>query len=189
MVRSRVSSVVLSSNSQDAGDIGVAGRDRNAQGKHPHAMLIGIDPGPQIQSFVIFDGKQVLDRGDVSVADMVGIFTDSPDLMVAIEYIDCMGMAVGSETFATVFNIGRLYSAVSERCRLIPRRDIKLHLCGSCRAKDPNVRQALIDKVGPVGRAKAPGPTYGIANHLWAALAVAATAVDLQKTGNEVFFE
>jgi hypothetical protein len=35
------------------------------------------------------------------------------------------------------------------------------------------VRQALIDRLGLQGTKKAPGPTYGIKSHEWAALAVA----------------
>jgi hypothetical protein len=53
------------------------------------------------------------------------------------------------------------------------RKDIKLHLCNSPRAKDANVRQALIDRIGPQGTKKNQGPTYGIKSHQWAALAVA----------------
>jgi hypothetical protein len=46
------------------------------------------------------------------------------------------------------------------------------------RAKDANIRQALIDKLGAVGTKKAPGPLYGISGHLWAALAVADYAIN-----------
>jgi hypothetical protein len=53
------------------------------------------------------------------------------------------------------------------------RKDVKLHLCNSPRAKDANVRQALLDRLGPQGTKKAPGPTYGVKSHEWAALAVA----------------
>ena len=148
-------------------------------------MLIGIDPAPIVQSFVIFDGKRVVSSGNVSVDELCVILRENPGLLAACEYIDFMGMAVGSEVFATVFNVGRLYSA-STIMRLIPRRDIKLHLCGSHRAKDGNIRQALIDKVGPVGTKKAPGACYGISTHLWSALAVAVTAIDCERTKNEV---
>ena len=41
----------------------------------------------------------------------------------------------------------------------VKRSAVKLHQCGSNRAKDANVRQALIDKMGPPGTKKAPGPT------------------------------
>ncbi len=65
---------------------------------------------------------------------------------------------------------------------LLKRFDVKLHLCGNARAKDTNIRQALIDRFGgiegkskAVGTKKAPGPLYGCKSHMWAALAVAVT--------------
>ena len=44
---------------------------------------------------------------------------------------------------------------------MLPRRAVKLALCGDSRAKDANIRQALIDRFGgsaAVGRKAAPGP-------------------------------
>ena len=66
---------------------------------------------------------------------------------------------------------------------MIYRKDVKLHLCGSPRAKDSNIRQALIDRFGPgkekaIGLKKTPGPLYGVKSHVWAALAVAVTHLD-----------
>ena len=65
---------------------------------------------------------------------------------------------------------------------LVYREDVKLHLCGSPRAKDANIRQALIDRWGgkaeAVGTVKKPGPLYGVKSHAWSALAVAVTALE-----------
>ena len=94
---------------------------------------------------------------------------------MAMEQIRGYGMIVGAEVFDTCFWSGRFVEAWSGKFDLIPRRDVKLHLCGSSRAKDSNVRQAVIDRVGPQGTKKAPGPTYGIKADEWAALALALT--------------
>ena len=59
---------------------------------------------------------------------------------------------------------------------LVYRQDVKQFLCHSARAKDGNIRQAIIDRLGPPGVKSAPGVTYGISKHLWSALAVALTA-------------
>ena len=66
---------------------------------------------------------------------------------------------------------------------MVYRHEVKLHLCGSARAKDANVRQALIDRFGPgkelaIGRKAAPGPLYGMTGDCWAALGVAVTDAD-----------
>lgn len=60
----------------------------------------------------------------------------------------------------------------------LPRRAVKLALCGDSRAKDANIRQALIDRFGgsaAIGRKAAPGPLYGISRDVWSALAIAVT--------------
>lgn len=149
-------------------------------------IIVGIDPGPVDQSCVLFDSAE-------NRVVSVGTFRadDLPDAVrkhkVAIEWIESFGMAVGQEIFRTVFQIGRMQQQLG-MVRLIPRRDIKLTLCGSARAKDPNVRQALIDAIGVVGTKKNPGPTYGVAGHYWAALGVAYTASRCEPTEHEAFF-
>ena len=60
---------------------------------------------------------------------------------------------------------------------------MKLTLCGDARAKDPNIRAALIDRWGgskaaAVGTKKSPGPLYGFKSDMWAALAVAETFIE-----------
>jgi hypothetical protein len=97
-------------------------------------------------------------------------------------------MAVGKEVFETVRWIGRFQQAYRnpETVMLIYRRDVKLHLCNSAKAKDQNVRQALIDLFAPTGAGKTPqigtkarpGPLYGVSGHAWSALAVAITAAN-----------
>ncbi|MGM3268072.1 hypothetical protein ACS2UZ_27095, partial [Bacillus cereus group sp. BC255] len=74
---------------------------------------------------------------------------------VAIEMIASYGMPVGKEVFETCVWIGRF----SERCNLVQnfmptliyRKDVKIHLCGTTKAKDPHIRQRLIDLIGAQG--------------------------------------
>jgi hypothetical protein len=74
--------------------------------------------------------------------------------------------------------IGRFQQAWADPddVRFITRHQVKIHLCGSMRAKDPNVRQAVLDLLGEPGTKKKPGATYGVKSHAWSALAVAITA-------------
>ena len=62
---------------------------------------------------------------------------------------------------------------------LLPRRAVKLALCGDSRAKDANIRQALHRPLRRVGGGSAarqrPGPLYGISRDVWSALAIAVT--------------
>jgi hypothetical protein len=101
--------------------------------------------------------------------------------MLCVERIASYGMPVGEEVFTTCIWVGRFIQAWDGQYRLVFRREVKLHLCGQSRAKDGNVRQALIDIFGPgkpkaIGTKKAPGPLYGFAGDEWAALGVAVVA-------------
>jgi hypothetical protein len=58
-----------------------------------------------------------------------------------------------------------------------------MHICKNNRAKDSNIRQAIIDRYPATGGGKTPqigtksqqGPLYGVSADVWAALAVAIT--------------
>lgn len=95
---------------------------------------------------------------------------------LVIEQVQSYGMAVGAEVFETVFWSGRFAEAWCGAWHRLPRRSVKLHLCGQARAKDQNVRQAVIDRYGgkenAIGRKANPGPLYGIKADLWQALAL-----------------
>ena len=108
---------------------------------------------------------------------------------IVIEKVESFGMAVGAEVFETVYWSGRFaeaaYPIPVER---IGRKAVKMHLCGSMRAKDANIRQALIDRYGgpdAIGKKASPGPLYGISGDVWSALAVAVTYSDGLATGKE----
>lgn len=93
------------------------------------------------------------------------------------------GMAVGASVFDTCVEIGRFVEHVSifkpnTPVKLIYRKDIKLFVCGTPKAKDANIRQSLIDSIGSVGTKGSPGPLHGVKSHAWAALAVAVTAAN-----------
>jgi hypothetical protein len=98
-------------------------------------------------------------------------------------------MPVGKETFETCVWIGRFIAELPEyvEVRRVYRKDVKSVLCGSMKAKDGNVRQALIDRFPATGTGKTPqiginagqGPLYGVKSHLWAALGVAVAASEL----------
>ena len=104
---------------------------------------------------------------------------------LAVEMIASYGMPVGEEVFGTVLWIGRFIEAWGREHTLVKRLECKLHLCHDSRAKDANIRQALIDKLGAPGTKKAPGRTYGVSGHGWSALAVAITVSETYDWGAE----
>ena len=148
-------------------------------------IVVAIDPGPTQSACVAWDGERIYEHDLLSNEAMLqhlrlpyGRVRPS---LIAIEWISSYGMPVGAEVFDTCRWVGRFEEAASLTLtpipvEMIPRCDVKLHLCNSARAKDANVRQALLDLIGPRGTKKNPGPTYGITTHCWAALGVAVYA-------------
>ena len=69
------------------------------------------------------------------------------------------GMAVGQTVFETCVWIGRFIQQVDyigKKYNYIYRKDEKMNICHSMKAKDSNIRQALIDRFGEVGTKKNP---------------------------------
>ena len=148
--------------------------------------LLAIDPGTTESGWVQLDDlNRIIDHGTTDNDELIRRVykrgADGYDL--AIEMIASYGMPVGAEVFDTCVWIGRFVEAFGrpEDVDLVYRRDVKLHLCGTTRAKDANVRQALVDLFGPPGRKANPGPTFGVVSHAWAALGVAATVRKLER--------
>ena len=150
---------------------------------------MAIDPGPTTSGWVLYDGAKIVQGApDTSNAALLTYFADTQPYLVAIEWVESYGMAVGKSVFETCWQAGVLaHAAGLSRVTRVTRREVKLHLCGHSRAKDANVRQALIDRFGgtggkraAVGLKKSPGPLYGCRQHMWSALAVAVTFADAQ---------
>lgn len=138
--------------------------------------LFAIDPGPVQSAWVhIYDGE-ICDKGieeNDSLAIRLRMETLPYDTLVVIEMIASYGMPVGKEVFETCVWIGRFLESWPGDVERIFRSEVKQALCKDSRAKDSNIRKALIDRYGPPGTKKAPGFLYGVKKDIWAALAVA----------------
>lgn len=163
------------------GRMGEGGGEGGGEGeKSLKSPIFAIDPGTTESGWVWYEAGRVRKSGVSSNHDLLAdIQAGAIDVCeLAIEMIASYGMAVGREVFETCVWIGRFKQAfrAPEMVRLVYRKDVKMHICGTPRAKDANIRQALIDRLGPAGTKKAPGGTYGVKSHAWAALGVAVTA-------------
>jgi hypothetical protein len=175
-----------------SGTVGQAGQGQDSAGAasipvpRDISRLFAIDPGTRESGWVLLDAGRVLDSGVAGNYDVLRwIQAGQGADMLAIEMIAGMGMTVGQETFDTIRWIGRFQQAWAdpEAVRLVFRRTVKSFLCGNQRAKDPNIRQALLDifpstgggATPQIGTKAKPGPLYGVSSHAWSALAVAIT--------------
>lgn len=143
-------------------------------------MILAIDPGTEQSGWCLFDGT-VKNSGIMLNGELISKFDSNRSGflwadVLAIETFASYGMAVGKEVFETCIWIGRFQQEwrYPTDVRLVYRAQVKLHLCQSLRAKDKNIRQALIDRLGKPG-------TKGVTGHAWSALAVAVTTYDKLK--------
>ncbi len=156
--------------------------------------VFAIDPGTTQSGWVLLEGREVVQSGvDDNHELRVWVRHGQRADMLAIEVFEPRGMPIGQESVDTMLWTGRFIEAFTfgtgptveqtRAVRTVPRREVKSFLCGSQKANDGNVRQALIDLVGPPGVKAKPGPTYGVKSHAWQALGVAVTAISLKPDG------
>lgn len=150
--------------------------------------ILAIDPGNEYSGYAIIEmpefklvsfGKEHNDE----ILCMVSHPCDHNADAIAIEMIASYGMPVGKDVFDTCLWIGRFYERIlqKEKVQFVYRKDEKIALCGSTKAKDSNVKQALIDRYAThdfktgKGTKKDPDTFYGVTADAWQAIAVGVT--------------
>jgi hypothetical protein len=146
--------------------------------------IFSVDPGPVQSGWLLCEAApfRIVDMGITPNDDVRARCSKGGFDVLVIEHISMGGMIAGQETFDTCFEAGRFAEAARPRpFVLLKRIKVKLHLCGQARAKDSNIRQALVDRFGgsaAIGKKASKGPLYGVKAHIWAALAIAVTYAD-----------
>lgn len=141
-------------------------------------MIFAVDPGPEKSAYAVLDSDlRPVEFGILQNCQLLCKIAGWRQGSFVVEMVASYGMAVGREVFETVFWIGRFYEAATHfRARdRVYRMEVKQNLCHDSRAKDANIRQALIDRFGVVGTKKNPGWFYGVSKDVWAAIAVGVT--------------
>lgn len=151
--------------------------------------ILAIDPGNEKSAWCFIDPETLkpIDFGkDVNNVVLAAIQNMSY-CRIVIERVASYGMAVGREVFETCEWVGRFTQAARVTPAYIYRRDEKLHICGDSRAKDANIRRALIDRFAKhdlkngKGTKKNPDWFYGFSADVWAAYAVGITYIETYK--------
>ena len=168
-------------------------------------MILAIDPGNEQSGVVLIrerDLKPIVAEKITNEELLDNLLMDRYERLeesecinhVAIEMIASYGMAVGQSVFETCVWIGRFIQALEDNyyndsLKFIYRKDEKMNLCGSMKAKDSNIVQALIDRFAPntpnkgKGTKKEPGWFYGFKKDIWQAYAIAVTYYDMYLNG------
>lgn len=160
-------------------------------------QLLAIDPGNTHSGWCVVDveTRRPVDFGKTTneyLLERIDTYSDMPNNLavdhVVIEMVASYGMAVGADVFETCVWIGRYLQAYVEghgmTPELVKRQPVKLHHCHSAKAKDSNIRQALVDRFAPgqpnhgKGTKTQPGWFHGFAADVWQAYALAVFAAD-----------
>lgn len=166
--------------------------------------ILAIDPGSAQSAWVQYDTENHLPvswakADNREVLHLVSVMHAHPEPFqhLAIEMTACYGMTAGRDLFDTTRWIGRFVQAWGGSYNLVLRKSkwgpgsddymdagrfpgVCMTLCKINTAKDPQIRQAIIDRFGgnkaaAIGVKAKPGPLYGMKADVWAALAVALT--------------
>ena len=163
-------------------------------------FVLAIDPGSTESGYALLkiDGNdiEVRGRGKVPNAEILRVMRDTDFFVVdvAIEHVASYGMSVGKEVFDTCVWTGRFIERARRdfaNCYRIYRMEEKMELCHDSRAKDVNIRRALIDRFAKhdfergTGTKKKPDVFYGVSGDVWSAIAVGVTFAEFKARGEE----
>lgn len=146
--------------------------------------ILAIDPGNERSAYVVYETGKILQFASTSNKVILELMKIIEADELAIEMIASYGMSVGKSIFDTCVWVGRFVQQWEPKpWSRVYRHNVKMHLCHSMKAKDGNIRQALLDmypatgggKCPQIGIQKKPGPLFGISGDVWSALAVAVT--------------
>lgn len=155
------------------------------------AYILSIDPGTKLSAYVVGDSYTPIAFAKIDNNELLSLI---PTLIEkysieesAIEMIASYGARVGREIFETCVWIGRFHEAIS-RCgakvTYIYRKDVKMNLCGKTKAKDTDIRKALIarfakhDFINGKGTKDNPDIFAGVVADIWAACGVLVAYID-----------
>ncbi len=147
--------------------------------------IVAIDPGTTQSAIITMTEDYEIQNMAISpnedLVDLLIFFSKHSPILhskLIIEMVACYGMPVGRTVFETCVWIGRFIEAFKGEHEMVYRKDIKIHFCNATKAKDSNIRQALVDRFGEPGTKKNKGKLYGIKKDLWSALAVGTYYLD-----------
>lgn len=148
-------------------------------------MIIAIDPGNKESAYVILsEDLRPIEFAKLPNEELMEVLDKQAKVYgcVVIECIASYGMSVGQTVFDTCIWIGRFTErakAIGAEVNYIYRKEEKMNLCHTMKAKDSNVSQALRDRFGEKGTKKNKGWFYGFKADVWQAYAVGVTYHDL----------
>lgn len=161
--------------------------------------VLAIDPGNIDSAYCVIDDETLrpLYYDKVSNAVLASMIKDGHFDYIseaAVERVASYGLAVGRSVFETCEWIGRFSQLIENDGKVVSyvyRKDEKLHICGDSRAKDANIRRALIDRFAQhdlkngKGTKSNPDWFYKFKADEWAAYACGLTYIERDEIGGK----
>lgn len=146
-------------------------------------MILAIDVGTAETGYCLMDKDtyKPIKFGKINNEELLKIVKEEKYDELIYEEFQSYGMPIGVSTITSITWNGRYIQSALDRGKkvnFVYRKDEKMNLCHSMKAKDSNIRQALIDRFGVVGTKKEKGFFYGFKKDIWAAYAVGVTYLD-----------
>lgn len=164
--------------------------------------VLALDVGTNESGYVIMgymdtpdDDLHLLEFGKTKNEKLLDIVKNSDYTEMVYEQFQCYGMAVGESTIESIIWNGRFIQAALDKEKPVSpiyRKDEKMTLCHTMRAKDSNIRQALIDRYAKTdkkygkGTKKEPDVFYGVTRDTWQAIAVGVTYCELKYNNKDL---
>ena len=150
--------------------------------------ILAIDPGNTQSAYCMIEDYKPKEFGKIDNLELKALLHrrtayEHVDNCI-IEMVASYGMAVGREVFETCVWIGRFTEASCAPVEYIYRIEEKLAICHDSKARDSNIRQALIDRFAKhdfktgKGVKKNPDFFYGFAKDVWSAFCVGTVWLD-----------
>ena len=152
--------------------------------------ILSIDAGTIESGYCLSEGYKPLRFGKISNEDLLQIVKKEEYDVLVYEAFQSYGMPVGQTTIDSITWNGRYIQSALDREKRVEhifRREEKLCLCGTMKAKDTNIRQALIDRFAQFdfkngkGTKKRKDYFYGFSKDSWTAMAITVCFLDKEK--------
>ena len=154
--------------------------------------ILALDVGTTESGFCLMQEQTYMPFrfGKISNEELLVIVKKEDYGKLVYEAFASYGMAIGQSTIKSIEWNGRfIQCAVDRGIPVFPifRKDEKINLCGSMKAKDANIRQALIDRFAKhdfkngKGTKNEPDWFFGFRADSWSAFAIGTTYLDLYK--------
>lgn len=154
--------------------------------------ILAIDAGTTESGYAIIceDPFKLIRFGKVPNEELLDIVKTEEYGKLVYEEFQSYGMPIGESTIKSITWNGRYIQSAKDRgkeTKPIYRKDEKITLCGSMKAKDANIRQVLIDRYATFDFKNGKGTKanqdtfYGVSKDVWQAIAVGVTFFDKEK--------